>query len=214
MAVKKKVTTKKKTTPRKKAAPRVRTPVKKKTPVKNKSTKKAAARKPRKISDRDKIFIDNWLGGADELRGNATACYQNQHPKTARRSCEVSAEKIMRKIEVQEYLQAKLKKVEEKTDINAAYVLQKSAEFLEMCLGNVEVNNDIIITGDNGKKVVIEAHAKQFNAPGVGKALELIGKNISVQAFQEKIDISGKLDLGALMAKRQKAVEKKAAGGS
>jgi hypothetical protein len=209
------MTDKKKTT-KKKAAPRVRTPVKKKTPskkkaIKKKTTKKPAARKPKKISDKDKIFINNWLGGPDHLIGNATACYRDLHPKAQQRSCETGAEKLMRKSEVQVYLQAKLKKVEEATDINAAYVLTKSVEYLEMCMGERDIPNDLVLIGEDGQRTVVKAHARQFNAAGVGKALDTIGKHEAVQAFKEKLELSGEVDLGTLMARRQKAVEEAAA---
>jgi len=53
------------------------------------------------------------------------------------------------------------------TGINAAYVLKMSDELLKRCM----------------------SEGADFNAAGAGKALDLIGKHIDVQAFNEKTTV-------------------------
>jgi phage terminase small subunit len=58
-----------------------------------------------------------------------------------------------------------------KTKIDAEYVLIKSNELLNRCM----------------------AEGEDFNAAGAGKALDLIGKHIDVQAFNEKTSVEANI---------------------
>lgn len=203
----------------------------KKAPAKKAAKRKVAKKKakplalvvtmPRdqKISDIDKIFVDNYVGSKDNplAIGNAKACYKLTHPKAGDATAETEGPKILRKPQVQEYLGLKLRTIEEDTNINAQWVLEKSVELFETCMGQrtfVEtISVDVPETVEDSDvtimtKKTVEIEKKEFNPSSAGKALELIGKNICVNAFADKIDVTGTFDLAAIMAKAQARVEK------
>ena len=146
----------------------------------------------RGITLKDQEFVDLYVGGPDELRGNATACYRCLHPRCAASTAETEGPATLRKPQVQAYLEEKAKRVQELTDINAAYVLNQSVRFLEISFGDKPTPD-------------------KFNAAGIGKALELIGKNVTVQAFKSNLEISENPDLVAILRRQQRIVEERAA---
>jgi hypothetical protein len=57
----------------------------------------------------------------------------------------------------------------------------------------------------------IDLEVQEFNPSGVKSALELIGKNIGVQAFQENVNVDHTSHIEKLLNERSKAVEAAAA---
>jgi hypothetical protein len=55
-----------------------------------------------------------------------------------------------------------------------------------------------------------ELLTQEFNATAAKGALELIGKNILVQAFRENIDVTGSVDIAQIMDRRQRIIEDRA----
>lgn len=158
-----------------------------------------------KISTNNRQFIDLYVGGPDHLRGNATACYRELHAKASQRTCETASSRIMRKCEVQEYLSSKLDKISEETSINAQWVLDQAVELFKKCMGETAYPNKI---SSDGKEV--EEMMRSFNPSGAIRALELIGKNVLVNAFQNRLEISNQPDLEEILSRRQKFVEDRA----
>jgi hypothetical protein len=195
------MTTKKKTAVKKaapKRAPSKKAAAKKPTPASKKAAapgKKVPPSRRKTISHIDRHFADMYHGGPDELRGNAKAVYLYLHPNVKERTAEVNGSTILRKTEVQKYLEGKAERIQKKTDITAEYVLTRSVEFLEMCLGERETPETISVDvpdESTGKMVKKETPVflKKFHAAGAGKAIELIGKNKSVNAFStEETDV-------------------------
>ena len=144
-----------------------------------------------KLSAKDRQFADHYFGGAADVRGNATACYHEIHPRAKQRTCEVNGSRKLRQAEVVEYLESMRDKLTETTGINAEYVLRQSIRYLEIAIGDRPV-------------------PENFNHAGVKAALELIGHHTRVQAFKDTIEHSHTHRLEKALARKSKEVEKAA----
>lgn len=88
-------------------------------------------------------------------------------------------------------LMAEVNKLKEarskKTGITAEYVLNAAAKLHTRCMGEEAIiDSDGLTDIDEGGKV----KKYPFNAAGAGKAIELMGKHVNVQAWKEKIEVS------------------------
>lgn len=148
------------------------------------------------------------MGGPDDVRGNATACYRKLHPRSKQRTCESEGSKILRKPKVQEYINQRIEELKQNTNVTVEWVLQKSVEYFETCMAQREIPEKMTVpAGPDGEEKEITVMVTKFSPAAAGKALELIGKNILVQAYQEKVDVTGQVDLASIMQQRQKQVE-------
>lgn len=80
----------------------------------------------------------------------------------------------------------------EQAGIDAAYVLRQAVKLHERCMQEVSP-----ITDRKGDPVRDEAGNPlyEFDSVGASKALELVGKHVTIQAFKEKVEHSGALSL-------------------
>lgn len=78
-----------------------------------------------------------------------------------------------------------LQKRAEKTEINAEYVLRQADVLLQRCLQQEPVMKK------NEQGELVETGVWKFDSAGAGKALELLGKHVNVQAFKDKIEHTG-----------------------
>lgn len=158
---------------------------------------------------KDREFADLYAGGPDSIRGNAARCYRYIHPHCKISTAETNGPRLLRNAQVQAYLHEKADRIQKETDINAKWLLDQSVKYLQQCMGELEVSDTIFVDTPDGKQP-IEVKKKSFSAAGAGRALEIIGKNILVNAFSQKVEISSKPDIAEIMARRQKIVEEKA----
>jgi phage terminase small subunit len=86
---------------------------------------------------------------------------------------------------------AALKRAEQ-TEIDAAYVLRQAVKLHERCMQEVSP-----VLDRKGQQVTDEAGKAlfEFNALGASKALELVGKHVSIQAFKDRVEHSGGVSL-------------------
>ncbi len=56
---------------------------------KPKRVKTGGRKKATEINLKQREFVDIYMGGRDELRGNATACYRHLHPRASLSTCQV-----------------------------------------------------------------------------------------------------------------------------
>ena len=110
-----------------------------------------------KLNARQKVFCEEYLLDLNATQAAVRAGYSE---KTAR---VIGGENLL-KPAIAEYITELKAERSKKTKIDAAYVLEMSNELLKRCM----------------------VEGEDFNATGVGKALDLIGKHIDVQAFNEK----------------------------
>lgn len=161
------------------------------------------------LSNKKRMFADLYVGGPDHLRGNAAKCYKHLHPNCKNSTAETEGPKTLRNPLVQEYLNEKVNRIQKETDINSQWVLDQAVVYFKQCIGELPHPVSVTVDTPEGKKAV-QVMRKSFNAAGAGRALEIIGKHIAVQAFKERVDAAGNLDLAEIMGRRQKYVEERA----
>ena len=82
---------------------------------KPKRVKTGGRKKATEINLKQREFVDLYMGGPDELRGNATACYRHLHPRASLSTCKTEGSKCLTNPHVKQYLAAKAQLVTEKT---------------------------------------------------------------------------------------------------
>jgi phage terminase small subunit len=117
-------------------------------------------RRNQKATAKQKMFCLEYM---IDLNATQAAIRSGYSVKTA---ASAGAENLTKSIIKEEISKLKIAR-SRKTKIDAEYVLRMSDELLKRCM----------------------AEGKEFNAAGAGKALDLIGKHISVQAYNEKSSI-------------------------
>ena len=127
-----------------------------------------------------------------------------------------TASDLLAKPEIQEAIAQALEARNERTEINADYVLKRLVEIDEMDVADILDDNGgvlpikewpkswcISISGFDvselydgfGDEREISGLLKKIKWPDKTKNLELLGKHINVQAFKEKIEHSGSMDV-------------------
>ena len=155
------------------------------------------------ISQKDRQFADLYFGGSDDCRGNAARCYKRIHPQCRDSTAETNGPRLLRKAQVRAYLDTKIQKQREETEINAQWVLEQSVHFYDMCMGDIPVP----VTTFNTDGEPVTRYVRQFSQQGAKGALELIGKNIGVQAFQQTAEVTHIHKLEEMLSRRTKALE-------
>jgi len=118
-----------------------------------------------------------------DLNGKQAAIRAGYSPKTA----EQIASRLLRKVKVKEAIEKALAERSEKTKIDAEYVLKQAVKLHERCMQEIEPFTDRKgnhLLDENGRPIYI------FNSSGAAKALELVGKHVNIQAFQDNVNMN------------------------
>jgi phage terminase small subunit len=127
-----------------------------------------------KLTIKQKTFVDEYLIDCNATQAAIRAGYS---AKTANRTASENLSKPV----IQKAITIAKQERAERTKINADYVLQQIAEFLDCSFGRRPIKKVVNIDGEFQSVEVSE-----FSHSGVGKALELMGKHVSVQAINDK----------------------------
>lgn len=182
MAAKKnavKRTVKKKKAPaKKKAAP------KKKAVVKQKAKKKLAAKQT--------VFVQEYLIDSNATQAAIRAGYSKKTAKS-------SGQRLLTYVDVAEAIAKGKKARSERTEIDSDYVLRQAKLLHERCMQSSPVTDKkgfpvfiMVAAGedeDEERKIV---PAYTFDSSGAARSLEIIGKHVDVQAFNENFTHKGK----------------------
>ena len=128
--------------------------------------------KPR-LTDKQELFCLEYL---IDLNATQAAIRAGYSTRTAQA---IGAENLTKPL-ISERIAKAFNERAEETKINAAYVLKMSNELLLRCM----------VDGED------------FSPSGAGKALDLIGKHVNVQAFNEKSTSETTLKVSNSLAKR------------
>lgn len=112
---------------------------------------------PRKLTAKQEMFCREYL---IDLNATQAAIRAGYSERTAQ---QIGAENLLKPV-ISAFIAELMEKRNEDTRIDAAWVLRKSVELHDRCI----------------------APGKEFTAAGAGKALDLIGKHVNVQAYSEK----------------------------
>lgn len=157
------------------------------------------------LTPKQQRFVEEYL---IDLNATQAAIRAGYSEKTAK----VIAAQNLSKLNVQEAIEEAQSKRAEQTQIDAAYVLRRLVEIDQMDVldimdddGNVKplrdwpkiwrqyISNIETISMDDG-----EGWLKKIKWPDKVKNLELLGRHVSVGAFKDKVEHSGKLEIQSL----------------
>ena len=131
------------------------------------------------MNAKQKRFVEEFL---IDLNGKQAAIRAGYSARTA----EVQASRLLSNAKVKAAVDAAKAQRSKETKIDAEYVLKQSVKLHERCMQEVrpkmvKIGKDYFQASDeNGNPVFL------FDSSGAAKALELIGKHVNVQSFNEK----------------------------
>lgn len=177
-----------------------------------KSKRKARPGSKAALSYGQRAFVDLYVGGPDAIRGNGTACYRFLHPRANESTCATEACKYLILPKIKKYLDEKAQLLSEKTTMNAARVLEESIQMLAMAKGLLPQIHEFVVTVKNAEtgadeQVIAKNELCVTNLAMMAKAIELIGRNVGVRAFEDSVNVNHTGDLERMLNDRGKALE-------
>jgi phage terminase small subunit len=133
-----------------------------------------------KLTAKQEMFCLEYLIDLNATQAAIRAGYSN---KTAQA---IGAENLTKPL-ITEFIQKAMAERIKATKIDAAYVLKMSDELLKRCM----------------------VEGEDFSPSGAGKALDLIGKHVDVQAFNEKSTTETTLKVDESLANRLTGASKR-----
>jgi len=133
------------------------------------------------LTAKQQRFVDEYL---IDLNATQAAIRAGYSEATAGQG----GDQLLKNINVREALDIALAKRSERTQIDADYVLAQAVKLHERCMQEISPFTDKKgnhLVDEQGRPIYV------FNAAGAAKALELVGKHVKVQAFQENINHKG-----------------------
>lgn len=164
------------------------------------------------LTDKQKRFVDEYL---IDLNATQAAIRAGYSEKTARSI----GQRLLTNVDIQKAIEDAQSKRAEQTQIDAAYVLRRLVEIDQMdvldimddkyCLkpigewpkiwrqyiSNIENLEEFEGFGEDRTQI---GWLKKIKWPDKTKNLELLGKHVSVGAFKDKVEHSGKLEIQSL----------------
>lgn len=160
------------------------------------------------LTPKQQRFVEEYLIDLNATQAYIRAGYAVKNEDVAA----ATASKLLRNAKVQEAIQEAQTRRQEQTQIDAAYVLRRLVEIDQMDVldimdnnGNVKPIKDWPKTWrqyiSNIETISLEDEAgwlKKIKWPDKVKNLELLGRHVSVGAFKDKVEHSGKLEIQSL----------------
>lgn len=134
-----------------------------------------------KLTPKQEMFVLEYL---KDLNATQAAIRAGYSQKTAQA---IGAENLTKPL-VKEAIDAAMAAREERTQIDADYVLRQAVKLHERCMQEIEPFRDRKgehVHDEHGRPLYV------FNANGAARALELIGKHVNIQAFQDNLNVTG-----------------------
>jgi phage terminase small subunit len=129
------------------------------------------------LTAKQRIFVAEYLKDLNATQAAIRAGYSD---KSAGRI----AGELLEKTPIRAAIDAALAAREERTQIDADYVLRQAVKLHERCMQEVEPFTD------RKGNPILDEHGRpvfSFNAAGAAKALELVGKHVRVKAFEDQV---------------------------
>lgn len=146
-----------------------------------------------KITEKQKAFCDYYIESL-----NATESYKRAYKVTKQGTAEANASRLLSNAKVKNYIEEKLKEIEDKRIAKAEEVLA----FLSSSLRG-EIEEEVVVVEGQGDGISrAQIVTKQLSAKDRIKAAELLGKRYAL--FTEKVDVEGNVgitiidDIGSL----------------
>lgn len=157
------------------------------------------------LTDKQKRFVDEYL---IDLNATQAAIRAGYSEKTARSI----GQRLLTNVDIQKAIEDAQSKRAEQTQIDAAYVLKRLVEIDQMDVLDImddqmkirpvnewpKVWRQYVVNLENLELSDGEGCFKKIKWPDKVKNLELLGRHVSVGAFKDKVEHSGKLEIQSL----------------
>ena len=164
-----------------------------------------------KLTIKQQRFLEFYLGADSRLHGNATQCYFKIY-ECSLKAAESGGARLLQNAKVKAAIAIHQVKVTEKINITAETVLRDAIRFRDIAFGDLPgIYEHMVKDPETGEHNKIIDQLRQFNPQALGKALELIGRNRIVQAFQDNVEVGHTHRLEEMLNQRSKQVESAAA---
>lgn len=161
----------------------------------------------RGLNPQQALFVKLYLGRDDRYHGNATRSYIRAFGIESERSAQVSSSRLLKKPHVKAIIDEAKRKAIAQAEADARFVLEQSVHLYDVAMGNKAVEVDVIMPSGETRAV----EKRDLNLTVAGKALDLIGKHTSVQAFTEVVEHTHTHQLVERLNARTKMIEQRAA---
>jgi len=159
------------------------------------------------LTPKQEAFVRLYIGRNSKYFGNATKCYKRAYGDCSNeRVAQTSGSRLTRLPEIAALISRYRERAAQATQVDATFVLEQSVHLYDVAMGNTAIEIDA--PGAGGEHLVVER--RDINLTVASKALELIGKHTSVQAFQDNVEHTHTHRLEKALQARQKQVERKA----
>lgn len=145
----------------------------------------------KKLTLKQARFVDEYM-----IDGNATqaAIRSGYSKRTAGR---IGAENVTKPV-IREEIEIRRRLLSEKTGVDAAYVLRQAQKLHERCMQELE---PVMVGKGPDRQQLTDEEGRlvfAFDAGNAARALDLIGKHVNVQAFNEKSSVNHTIDVSGL----------------
>lgn len=153
--------------------------------------------------------IDAYLAGPSDVRFRRWRAYQYVRG-CKEESAKCNATRLWRDPSFRWLLSERQEELKRKTEVNAEYILQEAIEQYRRLIGEVAIPEEKLIELDDGEYAVVEVESRQYLPQQALRALELAGRNVLVQAFQDNVKTEV-IDSTEILRERQRKAEQRAA---
>jgi len=143
----------------------------------------------RKLNDKQKLFILEYL---IDLNATQAAIRAGYSVKTAKQQGSL----LLTNIDIKDQVEAAKLARQEVVKIDAEWVLRQSVKLHNRCMSDAQA----VMEFDPIDKCMVQSEDEhgnklfKFDSGGAAKGLELVGKHIAIQSFNEKKSITLDLD--------------------
>ncbi len=166
----------------------------------------------RRLNQKQQTFLKLYLGDDPTTGGNATQSYKAAYGSTcSERSIQSMGSKMLNHPLVKDRIARAEVKAAKEIDWGVKRVLQESVRLYDRCMGDDTF--PVEYTATNKDTGIVTAETRQgtsFNPAGARAALELIGRNVGIQAFTETVEVNHTHYLEQQLSKRAKVIEGRA----
>jgi len=163
-----------------------------------------------KLTVKQARFLEFYLGGEPELAGNATASYLKVY-NCKRTAAAVSGKRLLGNAKIKKAITKHQERVQVKTTVDAAWVLERAVELFEQARGTAPmVHEKLVEKTDESGSIFFEKQRFELcntNLSVANQILLTIGRNKSVGAFQDNVEVNHTDRLERILNERQKKVE-------
>jgi phage terminase small subunit len=159
-----------------------------------------------KLTIKQQQFLELYLGAEPGRSGNSTKSYMSAYG-CSEKCAGASGPRLLANVRIKEAIAKYQERLQEKIDVTAETVLRDAIRFRDIAFGDIPGTYERMVEDpETGEQIKVIAQLRQFNPQAVGKAIELMGRNRLVHAFQDSVEISHTDRLVELLNERTKKV--------